>query len=145
MTRRYRSRVRNRGRIPRSYYLLPFQDTFVDVKEDEVPPVKHDQGGTGNRKRTRDEIEQHWQDLRNRTKSLRQKTGHIISETGSHAAHFLKRHLAQEVEAALVSGVVGGLLALAPETGGASVLAAEEIEMIPISSAMGARYGSLLL
>ena len=88
MTRRYRRRVFNRGRIPRSFYLLPFQDTFVGVKEDEVPPIKHDEGGTGNRKRTRDEIEQYWQYLRNRTKSLRQKTGHIISETGSHAAHF---------------------------------------------------------
>lgn len=101
MTRR---RVYNRGRIPRSYYILPFQDVNVDYKDPSVPPVTPATGGAagggGGKKRTREEMEQYWQSLRNRTRSFREKTGHLISDE----LHKPKKRLAMEAGALAAFG-----------------------------------------
>jgi len=146
-------RVRNRGRIPREFYVLPFQDSFVDAKKEEPPPVKRPSLPSGGRKRTREEMEEYWQQLRNSTRNFRDKTGHLIHESIHRPS---KRRIVEEV-------AVAGLSALALYlTGGSAagaIAAAEGVEMseaaallnearwgsMGIRSAYGARYGSLLL
>lgn len=151
-------RVRNRGRIPREFYVLPFQDSFVDAKKEVPPPVKRPSvpSGSGGRKRTREEMEEYWQELRNSTRNFREKTGHMLHENVHRPS---KR---QMVEAA---GFVGlGALAFYLTRGAAApavraVAATEGVELseavalltdarwanIGIRSAYGARYGSLML
>jgi hypothetical protein len=132
MTRRFRSRVRNRGRIPRSYYTIPFQDTFIDYTPKQVPPTKHEQGDTRNRKRTREEMEEYWQSLRDRTKSLRQKTGHVLAKGAKSVASHWKQELEEVAFAAAVSFLFG------PVAGVAAGAEVAEIEM-------GAMEGTSLL
>ena len=160
MTRR---RVYNRGRIPRSYYTLPFQDVNVDYKDPPIPSVTPATGGTaaggGGKKRTREEMEQYWQSLRNRTRSFREKTGHLISDE----LHKPKTRLAMEAGALAALGAGLAWMLAPPGTKRVAAIGAADlaagIEMTEaaslinnirwgtygVRSAYGARYGAIML
>jgi len=148
-------RVRNRGRIPREFYVLPFQDSFVDVKKEEPPPVKRPSvpSGSGGRKRTREEMEEYWQELRNSTRNFRDKTGHMLHENVYRPA---KRRIVEEIALAGLGAVA---MYLTRGRAAPALAAAGGIEMseaaallnearwgtMGVRSAYGARYGSLML
>lgn len=146
-------RVRNRGRIPREFYVLPFQDSFVDVRKEEPPPVKRPSvpSGSGGRKRTREEMEEYWQELRNSTRNFREKTGDMLYENVYRPA---KRRIVEEIALAGLSAVAlyltGGAAAPAlAAAGGIEMGEAEAAALLGrtmgVRSAYGARYGSLML
>lgn len=114
-------------------YMLPFQADFRVAKEIDKNNIK-EQGTTKNQKRSRQDMEAYWKEIREHTKAFREKAEDLAWKGATEAAHAVKSHVKQEAEVALGTAAINGLLWLLAPEARAAVAAVDVAEDIELSS-----------